>query len=557
MIKNLDIVEKGYYEVIVDGVAVSQHTKAVKAGIRSLEEHAKNKNAVVRVRQPELQPIVDIESVAEDISILEARITELEAENSTLTSSNTTLVNSNTELNTEIEILLAEVERLKAIIDGNVIDEPTLVKAFPTAIGAGAYTTGGRGGTVYHVTNLTDFGEGSFRDAVSQPNRIIVFDVSGEIVLQSILGLSSNITIAGQTAPEGGITITGDRIFVGNVNNIIVRYIRFKNGVDGSNDSVTVRDGAVKHIWDHCTFSFGVDEGASWYEASAAGKLMDSITIQRCLFSDNSKASILGAASPAIAGDFTMAFNLFYNSRYRFPNVVGQETSYFDVINNVIWGVGSRLIRGNEGFNLNHIGNYIDYGLGINLNNRMNSFAAYDTKIPQIYTVNNKYLGKNEGGDYTYSQINTDNKLAWKWFTTSDLKVEGELLPNTHFTDTQHALRGESFNILTPDNALNTIKNDVGCNNRLNADGSVSNNLDVEDTISLSNVNNGTHVTPLGTVDWKITPIVSVSRQSGYYVNSPDIPEAWFSTHVPSGQTSTDIAPNGYTWLENYINGVD
>ena len=139
--------------------------------------------------------------------------------------------------------------------------------AFPGAEGHGRYVTGGRGGRVVHVTNLNDSGTGSFREAVKSGNRIIVFDVAGVIALKSDLKFADNITILGQTAPSPGITLRYYTVQPGSNN--IIRFLRIRRG-----EEKNINDGAdaswqrnkTSIIFDHCSFSWSIDEVASFYD---------------------------------------------------------------------------------------------------------------------------------------------------------------------------------------------------------------------------------------------------------------------------------------------------
>ena len=155
------------------------------------------------------------------------------------------------------------------------------IPAFPGAEGYGRYTTGGRGGAVYHVTSLADDGkEGTFRWACErQGARTIVFDVAGTIFLTKELKMrNGDVTIAGQSAPGDGICIA-DYPFTIAASNVIIRYLRFRLGNRHVDEHEGDGLGAMDQnniIVDHCSVSWSIDECLSVY----GGK---NLTVQWCL----------------------------------------------------------------------------------------------------------------------------------------------------------------------------------------------------------------------------------------------------------------------------------
>jgi autotransporter-associated beta strand protein len=189
--------------------------------------------------------------------------------------------------------------------------------AFPGAIGFGSYATGGRNGSVYHVTTLADSGAGSFRDAVSSGNRTIVFDVGGIVNLSSAISCSSGLTIAGQTAP-GGIVFNGGEISFANRNNIICRYIRIRPGssTTSSTDDALSFYRASNVIVDHTSIAF-----APWNNIDGVGDsthVVTSITVQNSI-NANPTGQQFGAHTESVGGQWSWFYNIFANSHNRNP----------------------------------------------------------------------------------------------------------------------------------------------------------------------------------------------------------------------------------------------
>jgi hypothetical protein len=206
--------------------------------------------------------------------------------------------------------------------------------AFPGALGFGAKATGGRTGTVYHVTNLNDAGAGSFRDAVSAPNRIVVFDVGGYIALKSAVLVKSNTTIAGQTAPGEGIGFRGGELSYANQSNAICRYIRIRPGseTESDNDDALSLYRAKNVILDHCSFEFAPWNNIDGVGDNSSGNLVTDISFQNCLIADPTGQQF-GAHCESVNSDWSWFSCIFANSHNRNP--LAKVNDVF--VNNVLY----------------------------------------------------------------------------------------------------------------------------------------------------------------------------------------------------------------------------
>ena len=216
--------------------------------------------------------------------------------------------------------------------------------AFPGAQGWGRFAKGARNSanpTVYHVTNLNDSGTGSLRDAVSQPNRIVVFDVSGVIKLSSRIVFSNNLYVAGQTAPGEGVTIYGDGVSFSGASNIICRYLRVRMGHNGSNgkDCAGVANG-TNMIFDHCSFSWGLDETFSINGFGSAWN----ITLQNCIFGQGLMTHSAGGLMQA--DSITLYRNLYIDNSTRNNKVKGTNQYANNVVYN--WSNGCYIMGGDS-----------------------------------------------------------------------------------------------------------------------------------------------------------------------------------------------------------------
>ncbi|MCV6628464.1 MAG: hypothetical protein OIF50_01250 [Flavobacteriaceae bacterium] len=462
--------------------------------------------------------------------------------------------------------------------DGNPNTDDTVsteLKAFPLAEGAAYNVTGGRGGKVIHVTNLNDSGPGSFREALfTKGPRTIVFDVSGTIEMQDGIYVYGpdygNVTIAGQTAPKGGITLKGHYTYFERVDNIIMRYIRFRMDRDngGLALSTLVTSSCKDVIFDHLSISYGRDENLTiWDNAKTKG---GNHTVQYCIVADGKNNIVLGASDTNgrsnYAGDVTLAKNLI-SYGHRTPNTSGNAR--FDVYNNFVYNWQFRLSAVGDANKINHINNF--YRMG----KVTEQFISGDGSNSLDY-FNNIVLPFNNGKIYTEGNVyegmafmNKDNWNAWRIFGNTSKQLDESI------GRSQSPLAGLGISdIWDTDRVSTELLKDIGANKFLNEDGSVETYVDSNDEQYLEdalNSNDRISVNQVGYYQLRwyannpylqlpFPNLPTKTRPDGYDSDQDGMPDTWekaMGLNPNIKDHNGDKDGDGYTNLEEFINLVD
>ena len=305
--------------------------------------------------------------------------------------------------------------------------------AFPGAEGHGRYVTGGRGGKIVHVTNLNDSGTGSLRAAVNgSDKKIVVFDVGGVIALKSDLKIGANTTIAGQTAPAPGITVRYYTIRP-DASNIIVRFIRFRRGqekdVNDGADAIWTRH-QTGQIYDHCSFSWSIDEIASFYDNN-------NFTMQWCTLAESLNNAGHGKGAHGYGGIWGGKLASFHHnliahvnnrsprfngarydwtgytsnklySQYKWANAVQSEN--VDFRNCVIYNCGNGCYGGPGGGRINIVNNYYKTGPAASTDRVTNISIGNSTSssdnskywnMTSLYYIKGNQVNSNASRDWT------------------------------------------------------------------------------------------------------------------------------------------------------------
>lgn len=283
--------------------------------------------------------------------------------------------------------------------------------AFPGAEGAGAFSEGGRNSNnIYVVNNLNDSGYGSLRyaiDTAPASGRMIVFSVGGTINLVSDLKIDSPfITIAGQTAPEGGITLARRMLHVADTHDIVLQHLRVRPGDYYTAPDVYEPDsiwisGSNDVILDHMSASWSTDEVLSVTHGSTNVTVQWSLMTEALHNSNHSKGNH-GYGGIIHGGETTLHHNLYANNRSRNPATGNWDKdapitpAHLDIVNNIISNPGDRYSYSgsSDQYEVNWVGNY---GIEGPNTTRENELFHPDSVNTFVYYAGNYYDTREDG----------------------------------------------------------------------------------------------------------------------------------------------------------------
>ncbi len=391
--------------------------------------------------------------------------------------------------------------------------------AFKGAEGFGALATGGRGKEIYHVTTLDDDGPGSFREGVSKSGRNIVFDIGGVIKLQSRVDVSSNITIAGQTAPGNGITFYGQSIAFNKVKNVIVRYVRMHGSINmGRGTCVLIADSSDNLMFDHISIEWG-----RWDDLHIKGSI--NVTLQYSLIGESLDPQRFGSLLER--PDYLSIHHcLWIDNQSRNPKAKAK----IEYINNVVYNWGtSGLVGGHS--SADHyqdiIGNYFISGPSSTEN-----YLSMFTKTDHVYQ------------DANYVDTSRDGTLNGRLITNSDFQIDK--LTADIVSKKQHAAK-VPVTVQSAQDAYQKVISEAGC----------SLHRDKMDTRLLNQVQT---LGKEGVIIWTETIVggqekISSTTSSITDKDKDGIDDEWEAQHSLDANKASDalkIQSNGYTALENY-----
>jgi pectate lyase len=423
--------------------------------------------------------------------------------------------------------------------------------AFPGAEGGGQFTSGGRGGIVYEVTNLSDSGVGSLRYGIESLSgaRTIVFRVSGTInMTRDIRIRNGNLTIAGQTAPGDGITLKGYPV-VNQADNVIIRYLRFRVGDESNQDVDAIWGRNQKNIIiDHCTMSWGVDENSSFYDN-------ENFTMQWCILSEALTWSVHGGGRHGFTGIWggkqaTFHHNLIASTDSRNPRFCGSRYSgqpdkeYVDFRNNVIYNWFNGSGYGGEGGFYNMVNNYYKPGPATSKNKDRIFRVWADNGVYGKFFIDGNFMEgspsvtNNNWNGISYNHGLTENQVK----STTEIEM-----PYVHTQSAQDAF----YSVL--DNAGASFARDT-VDKRI-----------VFETLTGTNfyVGSSSQAYPGGLIDSQTDvggwPVLHTAEPP-IDTDNDGIPDEW---EIANGLNPNDpedrnlVGEDGYTMLERYLNSIE